>query len=120
MTEEKRSAIPLGVKLRSALIALGLDPDHVEWHHEPPLKLRPWTGTDYDPPANDPAHIVPMAKVEHRERTAAADIPAIAKVRRVTKAELSFRERVLARWAGEPKPPSKWRSRPFQTKKGKS
>jgi len=120
MTEEKRVAIPAAVKLRSALIALGLDPDHVEWHHEPSLKLRPWTGTDYDPPANDPAHIVPMAKAEHRKRTAEVDVPVIAKVRRITKAHLEFRERVLARRAGSPKPPSKWRSRPFQTKKGKS
>jgi hypothetical protein len=116
MAEEKRIRIPLWVKLEAALIALGLDPDAVDWHHEPPLKMRPWTGEDYDPPQLDPRHIVPMPRVNHRQRTATADIPAIAKTRRVTKAELEFRERLLARMNGEPRTPGKWPSRPFRSK----
>jgi hypothetical protein len=116
MNEEKRLRLPLWVKLDAALLLLGLDPKAVEWHHEPPLKLRPWTGEDYDPPQHDPKHIVPLPIIDHRERTATTDIPAIAKTNRLMAAQLEFRTRLLARKNGEPLPPSKWRSRPFQRK----
>lgn len=116
MAEEKRLRIPLWVKLDAALLMLGLDPEQVDWHHEPPLKLRPWTGTDYDPPQLDPRHIVPLPKAEHRARTATVDLPAVARTTRLLKARMEFRAMLLAKATGEPRPPSKWPSRPFSRK----
>jgi hypothetical protein len=118
---EMRRAIPLSVKLKAALHALGLEPDSVEWHHEPALSLRPIVGDDTDPPANDPRHIIPMAKAEHRERTAKLDAKVIAKVRRISRAEAEFRERVLAKMTvGPSRKPSRWPSRPFPHRKNPS
>jgi hypothetical protein len=115
----------LTVKLHAALIALGLDPDNVDWHHSPALGLRRWdeaTG-DYDPPANDPRRIVPMARTTHHERTAAVDIPAVAKAKRVTAAHDAFRARILAKSIGDDPPRDVKRhripSRPFQKRNRK-
>jgi hypothetical protein len=51
--------------------------------------------------------------------TAGSSKGKIAKVRRITKDQEAFRQRLLAKDSGEPKPPSKWKSRKFETK-GKS
>jgi hypothetical protein len=101
-----RPHMPLRVKLDAALIALGLDPASVELHHQPPLSLRPYdeaTGK-WTPDANDPRYIVPMGKALHRERTAAIDIPASAKTRRVTKKHEAFRAVILAKQTGDDPP----------------
>ncbi|PYF04980.1 hypothetical protein BJ122_102206 [Rhodopseudomonas faecalis] len=67
---------------------------------------------------DEPWNLDPMPKADHRERTAKIDIPAIAKTKRVAKAQEEFRRRLLAK--GEPdaaqdRPArkSKWPSRRF-------
>jgi hypothetical protein len=114
MALKKRQHMSLQVKLDAALIALGLDPASVEWHHSPPLQLRPYEDRDgvryYEPAENDPRHIVPVGRPEHRERTAKIDIPAIAKTKRLEEAHREFRERLLQKDpATEPLPRRSWR-----------
>ena len=91
MIRVKRKSIPLSVKLDAALLALGLDPKAVDWHHEPPLAMRPFnpeTG-DTQPPQNDPRHIVPLARADHKARTIgnhgplSGDVSKIAKLKRI-------------------------------------
>lgn len=100
-----RKSIPLSVKVQAALIALGIDPSAVDWHHEPPLAMRPVnpkTG-DTEPPANDPRHIVPLARADHKARTfgthvpLSGDVQKIKKLRRVEKKAEAFRARLLAK-----------------------
>ena len=81
----------------AALWALGLDPENVDFHHDPILAARPIdpeTG-DTIPPANDPRHITPMAREAHKERTP-QDIKTVAKVKRLEKKEKEFRARLEA------------------------
>lgn len=117
----ERDKIPVGTKLAACLILLGFDLDEpIEWHHSPPIAQRAWDGRAYDPPANDPYYIVPMGKAAHRKRTAEIDIPAIAKTKRITKAQEEFRTRMLAKSTGEPAPPRKgrqWPKRAFQSRR---
>lgn len=40
----RRPHMSMRVQRDAALIALGLEPGDVEWHHEPPISVRP-----YDP-----------------------------------------------------------------------
>lgn len=116
-------------KLEAALRAAGFKPDdRIEWDHDPPLHLRVWIPErgDTDPPANDPAHLVPRSKQAHREKTARQDVPAIAKTRRLAREQEDFRRRMLAKAgseeAVEPEPKTKrkraWPSRPFPKKGG--
>ncbi len=49
--------------------------------------------------------------------TAGSDIQVIAKGKRIRRDEEEFRRRLLAKDAGEPKPKSKWQSRPFPKRK---
>lgn len=119
----KRPHMPVSVQRDAALIALGLDPNDVEWHHQPALALRLIdieTGK-YTPDANDPRYIVPLATKEHRERTAKIDIPQAAKTKRLEKAQEAFRAAMVAKTTGDDPPRDVKRhripSRPFQ--KGK-
>lgn len=76
----------LQVKLEACLHALGIDPEAVDWHHEPPLGLRPYeeaTGL-WTPDANDPKHIVPLAREAHKARFA-ADNREVKKTARIVK-----------------------------------
>ena len=92
MTAPKRKKIPLKVKLEACLHMLGLDPDDVEWDHDPALGVRPINedGTDYDPPQHDPRYITPRSRENHAEKTngtkattAGSDKNRIAKVNRI-------------------------------------
>lgn len=127
----KRKAIPDRVKLIAALRRMGLTIEEVEFDHNPALALRdldPKTG-DTIPPANDPAHIHMLLITEHRKKTfgpggekrittAGSDVHAIAKVRRLTKAQEEARQRMLAKAPGEkPERKSKWPSRPFSKRR---
>jgi hypothetical protein len=112
--------MPVTVQRDAALIALGFDPATVEWHHSPPLGLRPYdeaTGK-YTPDANDPRYIVPMGKAPHRERTAKIDVPAIAKTKQLTKNHAAFVATMLAKAGVDDAPRDVRRSRiptrPFQ------
>ena len=96
----KRPHMGLKVQRDSALWALGLDPENVDWHHDPILAARPIDSETGDtiPPANDPRHITPMAREAHKARTP-TDIRTVAKVKRLEKDEAEFRERLEAkRW----------------------
>ena len=113
--------MPLRVKLAAALFALGLDPKTTEFDHDPALGLRPVdpeTG-DTVPAANDPKHIVPRARAAHRHKTVgdhrplSGDISRIAKLKDVERKEAAFRQRLLAKTAGERAPKPKRRSRPI-------
>lgn len=120
----KRKKIPIGVKLKSALHALGLDPDDVQYDHDPALGMRPVdpaTG-DTTPPANDWRHIVPRASAEHKVKTfgnhapLSGDVSKIAKLNRVEGEQAAFRARLLAKHGGEAPAPKKgrpWPSRGF-------
>lgn len=121
---QKRKNVSLLVKLRSALRLAGLDPDEpIEWDHDPPLAQRPWIEEiqDYDPPENDDKYLIPRQKKLHREKTAKIDAPAIAKTRRLAKAQQAHAE-VLDRIAsGRPKNPEsarkyRWPKRKFRNK----
>ena len=60
----------LSFRLAAALRALKLDPDRVDWDHQPPLGLRERTPTGgYLPDELDPAGLVPMAPHEHDTKT---------------------------------------------------
>lgn len=67
-------------------------------------------------------NLAPVPRELHRAKTAKEDIPRIARNKRITKSQEEFRRRLLAKDAGDPKPRSKWPSRPFpkRTKRGES
>lgn len=129
--QKLRKRIPDRVKLEAALRRFGLKVEDVQFDHNPALALRPinkLTG-DTIPPANDPAHIDMLLVDEHKLKTfgrggekrittADGDIGKISKVRRLTKKQEAFRQRLLAKDAGEEPAPrkSKWQSRPFKPK----
>lgn len=121
-TRSKRPHIPIKAKLHAALYALGLDPSLVEFDHDPSLGMRPYdeiTG-EYSPPANDPRYIVPRQKSDHAIKTDGTHVPLsgdkskIAKVRRISRKQEEFRQRLLEKLPKEERPPSKWPKRGFQ------
>lgn len=133
IAREHRKAIPLGVKLKSALALAGFTEDEIEtpgaieFDHEPALCLRvvdPETG-ELVPPANDWRAIRPRRKAEHlkkscgrsgekRSTSYGSDVHAAAKIRRNSKAEAEFSSRILAKAPGEPRAKSgRIASRPF-------
>lgn len=122
----KRPHMPVSVQRDACLILLGLDPSEpIEWHHTPPLALRErLPDGSYNPPANDPRHIVPMGKQAHKDQTygtskarAGGDRFEIDKMNRITKKQEKARQRMLAKAEGKPKPKSKWPSQPFPKKR---
>ena len=125
---DRRPYMPLSVKLEAALIALGLDPATVEWHHDPPLGVRPFKVVNgkhiYSPDANDPRHITPLGTAAHKERYS-HDRYEIDKTRRAEEGEREFIGRLLAKSAGavrrESTRPRKRKipSRPFPKKQRK-
>ena len=100
----------LGVKLAACLIRLGIDPEDVEWDHDPALAMRPIDPATGDtiPPANDPKHIVPLASARHKAKTfgdhvpLSGDVSKIRKLDRIEADQAAFRARLLAKEIGEP------------------
>jgi hypothetical protein len=117
---KKRPHMSLRVKLDAALLALGLDPAGVDWHHQPALQLRPYEDRDgvryYTPDANDPRYIVPMGRPAHDERYA-FDRHEIDKTRRLEEQHAEFRQKILTKDPAAPKKKSRWRSRGFRSAK---
>lgn len=68
-----RPHMPMKVKLEAALRALGLTLETVDFDHTPPLQMRVWRPDkgDTDPPANDPAFIMPSSAPITARRQAA-------------------------------------------------
>lgn len=117
----KRPHMPVSVQRDAALIALGLDPANIDWHHEPALGIRPYdaeTGK-WTPDANDPRHIVPLAREAHAARYT-KDRQAVDKTRRNGESEAEFRQKMLAKIGQEDKPKDvkkwRWGSRPLRSR----
>lgn len=117
-----RPHMPLKVKLEALLInGPVLDSegrkvcelDAIDWDHSPPLQLRVWDveAGDTDPPANDPNHIVPRLRSDHRVKTAKRDVPAISKAKRCAADHNEFRRRILEKDAGPHREQSKPKGR---------
>jgi hypothetical protein len=138
-----RKAIPLLVKLTVVLRQgsrcatcgeqLGKIAD-VEFDHIPALQMRCWDpeAKDTVPPANDPDHIFAKHCDCHAAKTFGAkgaskrgsDITEIARMKRISKTEAAFRQRLLAKTDPDAEPPAapkrpkkQWGSRPFETRK---
>lgn len=115
--------MPLAVKLAACLDMLGFLGKEFDWEHTIALELRdrdPVTG-DTIPPSNDPRYIRPMLREQHREKTfgtksttAGSDIHAIARVKRLSRKQEEFRQRMLEKLPKEERPKSKWPKRGFQ------
>ena len=118
----KRPHMPMSVKLDAALLALGLDPAAVDFDHDPALAMRPIDPATGDtiPAANDPRHIVPRGRADHRAKTLgghrplSGDVSKIAKLKRVEREQEEFRARLLAKRPGQSRSVASkkgWRSR---------
>ncbi|MGO4738603.1 hypothetical protein AB4099_18795 [Bosea sp. 2KB_26] len=120
---DHRKAIPIGVKLHSALLLLGYTDEQIktgiQWDHFPAITLRTVNEAgELVPAVNDPRFIRPLLKPEHDIKTfgpggekritsAGGDIHANAHTRRLSKKEAEFRSRVLAKAEGEAPPPTR-------------
>jgi hypothetical protein len=80
--------------------------DHFPIRHEAGGPTEPW-------------NLVPRFIPEHRIKTSKIDIPQIAKIRRITKAEEEFRQRLLTPRPDREPRKSKWPKRPIG-KRGRS
>lgn len=103
----KRKAIPMRVQRDACLLALGMQPDQVEFHHNPPIELRPLNddGTDTIPAMNDPRHIEPMLSEAHKRETFGDPaIPLSGDVSKIAKTKRLERKRFLREVAGNPIP----------------
>lgn len=106
-----RPHMPLSVKLRAAILQLGLDPARVDFDHNPALGLREFNEETktYTPDANDPKFITVLERgEEHRIKTsgtpatsAGSDIHRIAKVKRLAKARAAHEAALRGRADGE-------------------
>ncbi|MBV8650306.1 MAG: hypothetical protein JO255_02495 [Alphaproteobacteria bacterium] len=119
-----RRHIPLRVKLKACLDALGLLGAEIDWEHTIPLALRPYdmaTGK-YEPDEHDPRYLRPMRRDEHKLKTngdhrpLSGDVSVISKTKRIAKDEEEFRRRLLAKEMGERPPKPKKRGRPFPSR----
>lgn len=101
-----RPHMSIKVKLESLVIHGNRDKEtgekfgsikNIDFDHDPPLMLRVWNSEagDTEPPANDPAYIVPRLRSSHRRKTATKDIPAIAKAKRLSARQSERRERAM-------------------------
>ena len=115
-----RPHMGLAVKLRAAIRQLGLDPERVEFDHDPPIQARVWDpeSNDTKPPANDPRYITIRSKEDHDEKTNRKDKPAIAKTKRLARAQqaLADGEKKAAKLGRRKK---KITSRPFETNRNR-
>lgn len=89
----------------------------VQWDHFPIPHAAPYNGPDVH------WNLEPSLIPQHREKTAKIDIPRIAKGKRVSEAEIAFRNRMLAKTQPEvaqvvpPRPKRTIQSRKFPTRK---
>ena len=70
---------------------------------------------------NHPSNLTFLPRADHRKKTAKQDIPAIAKVKRLSRNEAEFRARLLAKDVGEDPPQKRGKrsipSRKFQSRR---
>lgn len=96
----KRKHRPLSVERDACLYALGVDPTLPwEMQHDPPLASRPWDAEaqDYVPAENDPRHMRPMQKQEHKQVTKEVDRPRVDKARRQGEGQAAHREAMIGK-----------------------
>lgn len=123
----------LSIKLAAALLQIR-DKDGeplIEWEHAKVmstsqiLSLFDWDHYPIRVEAGGPTeawNLVPRFKPVHRIKTAKIDIPEIAKIRRITKKEQEFRDRLLAKGFAEDFPntwsakKTRWPKRPMRRK----
>lgn len=123
MAQSRRKPISLMAQLHAALRQLGFEPHEVELDHTPALALRDWDEAKQDtiPPASDPRYLVWRPKSEHRIKTfergattVGSDIGEAARLKRLTRKEEAFRQRLLSKETGKPRAKSgRWPKRPF-------
>jgi hypothetical protein len=119
-----RPPIRLRVKCAVALLALKGDDGSplIPWEHAKQMTAEQiislWNFDHY--PIREeaggpslPWNLVPRLIRAHRRKTAKIDLPEIAKIRRVVKAEEEFRARMLTKANGEPRKQSRWPKRTF-------
>ena len=127
-----RPKIPDRAILDVVLEAFGLTRADIELDHNPPLALRVWDAGAKDtiPPANDPAYLFLRIKAAHRDKTTGgtaktsgrgSDVTEIARTKQAADRQREFRERLLAKERGEPKPGPRWgrRHRPLRPNGGR-
>lgn len=105
-----RPHMPLSVKLQAAILQLGLDPDAVDFDHDPALGLRVFDEATrtYTPDANDPKFITVRARSgDHKVKTfgngattAGSDIHRIAKTKRLETARAALEQAMNAKVFG--------------------
>jgi hypothetical protein len=104
---------------------LGLLGKAIHWDHRPPLSHRPIdpvTGL-YTPDENDPRYLFPVLAEENKRladgdhRPLSGDTSVAAKLKRISKDEVAFRARLLAKETGDDPPPKgkrPWPKRAFK------
>lgn len=129
---DHRKHIPIGVKLKAALLMLGFSEEEiaggVEWDHQPALALRlvdPVSG-ELQPHPNDPRYLRPLRSEEHAVKTrgagattAGSDVGVAAKLKRLERDRRGgeeFRRRLLTNGADDVKPPPPKRKRPWPSR----
>ena len=130
MTRRRRYR-PISVERDAALNALGLLDKKINWDHRPPLSHRPFNPetNDYEPAENDPHYLFPMLAEDNQALNHGTHVPlsgdtsVAAKLKRVNKAQTEFRQRLLAKDAGEKAPETKRKrhipNRPWPKKRSK-
>lgn len=122
-----RKAPSLAIKLAAALLqirdAQGLP--LIEWEHAKQMSaeqinsLFQWDHYPIRVEAGGPTepwNLVPRFILAHRIKTAKFDVPEIAKIRRITKAEEEFRQRLLVPPPDREPRKSRWPKRPMRKK----
>lgn len=124
-----RRALNLSTKLASALLAIKDSYDGqplIPWEHAKQMSAQQIISLfqfDHYPirheagGPDEPWNIVPRFIPEHRRKTAKIDVPEIAKIKRISKSEREFRERLLIPRADRPMMKSKWPKRPMGKKR---
>lgn len=125
---DHRKAIPLGVKLKAALLLAGFSEEQIEagvqFDHCPALGRRSLDENgNIMPASNDYRFIRPMTKPDHDIKTrgrgattAGSDVGEIAKTKRLEKMNAAYREIVLRKIDGGPPPEPKSRKRKIQSR----
>lgn len=108
----KRAHIGLKTKLAAAIGALFFTyEERTKLSEDQILSLVQW---DHNPiphghdGADSHENLVPDLIVPHRIKTATKDVPMMAKVKRISKAEAEFRQRILAPRDERPERKSSW------------
>lgn len=129
----KRKPITMKQKLASALLEVQrlrgepIPREHArQMHEEQIISLFQFdhdAGFACHGASNHPVMITPKLRLEHKEKTAKIDQPAIAKCARISPEHEAFQKRVLANKVGQGEAParkrSSWGSRPLNMKGAK-